>query len=123
MKHGLGQSFRIQIFLGPADDFSPASWPTDTSSVGRVSILGRLPETECAKCRVDTATGLMVSGTVSLTTAPLREIVGGDGTGQEGLEEEVVVLYFKEWLWWKVTMVDEEDAGEEMPAGRYPGWR
>lgn len=120
MKHGLGgQSFRVQIFLGPVDDTSPSSWPTSASSVGRVSILGRLPETECAKCRADTAAGLMVSGTVPLTMALLREIVEGEG-GLEGLGEDEVVPFLREELRWKVTMMMEE-GGEEMPACEVPG--
>lgn len=120
MKHSLGgQSFRVQIFLGPVDDTSPSSWPTSPSSVGRVSILGRLPETECAKCRADTAAGLMVSGTVSLTMALLRGIVEGD-KGLEGLGEEEVVPFLREELGWKVTMMMEE-GGEEMPACEVPG--
>lgn len=121
MKHGLaGQSFRVQIFLGPIDDSSPTSWPTSASSVGRVSILGRLPETECAKCRADTAAGLMVSGTVPLTMALLREIVEGGEAGLEGLGEEEVVPFLREQLGWKVTMMMEEGGGE-IPACEVPG--
>ena len=72
MKHGLGKSYRVQVFLGPMDDSDSSSWQDEFNSVGRVSVLGRLPDTQCAKCRADTAAGLMVRGTVPLTSALLR---------------------------------------------------
>ncbi len=81
--------------------------------MGRVSILGRAPETQCGKCRADTAEGLMVSGTVPLTSALLQDIVGGQ---IPSLEPEVVVPHLKENLKWKATLFN----GDETPLESIP---
>jgi tyrosinase len=66
---------------------------------------------------------LMVSGTVPLTSAVLRDVVGGgDGDGDGGggvtsLEAGDVVPYLREKLAWRVTLFD----GEERSAAEVPG--
>lgn len=115
-KHGLGQTFRLLVFLGPFDESDPGSWDTEFNCVGRVSVLGRSAETtHCAKCRVDGAAELMVSGTVPLTSALLQDIVEGHG-GLAGLRPEEVVPHLQARLKWKATLFDgtEKDV-EEVP--------
>ncbi|KAK3335847.1 tyrosinase precursor [Cercophora scortea] len=104
-KHGLGQSFRLLVFLG-AFNPDPESWDLEFNCVGRVSVLGRNHETKCSKCRVDTANGLMVSGTVPLTSALLQDIVAGQ---VPSLKPEDVVPYLRENLAWKVSLFSGEE--------------
>ncbi|KAK0624826.1 hypothetical protein B0T17DRAFT_531175 [Bombardia bombarda] len=114
LKHGLGQSFRLLVFLGPFDAEHPDAWDTEFNCVGRVSVLGRSPETTaCAKCRGDAAEGLMVSGTVPLTSALLQDIVAGQ---LGSLRPEEVVPYLREHLQWRVALFDgQERRVEEVP--------
>ncbi|KAK3393358.1 common central domain of tyrosinase-domain-containing protein [Podospora didyma] len=113
-KHGLGQSFRLLVFLGAFDETDPPSWDSEFNCVGRVSVLGRAPETQCGKCRHDTANGLMVSGTVPLTSALLQDIVN-EGV-LASLKPEDVVPHLRENLKWKVTLfTGEEKSLEEVP--------
>lgn len=114
-KHGLGQAFRIQVFLGDIDESDPDSWDTEFNAVGRVSVLGRSRETRCAKCRVDTASELMVSGTVPLTSALLQDIVGGETAS---LKPEDVVPYLTTNLRWKTRLFE---SGEEKNCVQVPG--
>ncbi|KAH6854085.1 hypothetical protein B0I37DRAFT_421388 [Chaetomium sp. MPI-CAGE-AT-0009] len=126
-KHGLGAPFRILVFLGPFDqEADPSSWDGAFNCVGRVSVLGRAggrsgngnggaAATRCARCRTHAARALMVSGTVPLTSAVLRDIVGGGGVAS--LEAGDVVPYLREKLAWRVTLFD----GEERSAAEVPG--
>ncbi|KAH8880045.1 tyrosinase-domain-containing protein [Thozetella sp. PMI_491] len=112
LKHGLGQSFRILVFLG---DFSPDSstWNSEPNCVGRVSILGRSPATACGKCQHDRNTNLVVSGTVPLTSALLQDIVEGR---LRSLEPADVVPYLRENLTVKATLFSgQERAVDEIP--------
>ncbi|KAK0657015.1 common central domain of tyrosinase-domain-containing protein [Cercophora newfieldiana] len=112
-KHGIGQSFRIQVFLGDIDESNPDGWDTEWNCVGRVSVLGRAPETQCGKCRMDNAEGLMVSGTVPLTSALLQDIVAGE---LANLEPAAVVPHLKKDLKWKAKLfTGEEKALDEIP--------
>ena len=108
----------MQVFLGPIDETSPSSWDTEWNSVGRVSVLGRSPETQCAKCQADTAEGLMVSGTVPLTSALLQDIVAGEMPSS--LDPDVVIPHLRDNLKWKVTMFF---TGEEWPVEQVPELR
>jgi len=113
MKHGIGQSFRVQVFLGDIDESNPDGWDDEWNCVGRVSVLGRAPETQCGKCRADNAEGLMVSGTVPLTSALLQDIVGGE---LASLEPADVVPHLQKHLRWKVKLfTGEEKRPEEIP--------
>lgn len=114
-KHGLGESFRLLVFLGavPAD---PQAWQLAPDVVGRVSVLGRRRTTPCAKCRRDGAGELMVSGTVPLTTALLRRHVGG--RGPQSLDAEHVVPYLRGQLAWRVSLFAD---GLEKDALDVPG--
>jgi len=104
-KHGLGQSYRVVVFLGDITD-DPADWDNEFNCVGRVSILGRSPDTQCGKCRVDNAHGLMVSGSVPLTSALLQDIVGGQISS---LKPEDVEPHLRDQLKWKVTLFTGEE--------------
>ncbi|KAK1757866.1 hypothetical protein QBC47DRAFT_319522 [Echria macrotheca] len=112
-KHGIGQSFRVQVFLGDIDESAPETWDTEWNSVGRVSVLGRAPETQCGKCVADTAEGLMVSGTVPLTSALLQDIVAHK---LASLEPKDVLPHLKADLRWKVRLfTGEERAVTDVP--------
>ncbi len=111
-KHGLGESFRVLVFLGDINP-DPATWDLEFNCVGRVSVLGREADTQCAKCRRDHAGGLVVSGTVPLTSALLRDIVAGR---LRSLDPTDVVPYLREHLKWKVTLF----SGEEKPVNEVP---
>ncbi|KAK3989908.1 hypothetical protein QBC44DRAFT_326311 [Cladorrhinum sp. PSN332] len=114
-KHGLGRAFRIQVFLGDIDESNPDSWDTEFNAVGRVSVLGRSRETQCAKCRIDTASELMVSGTVPLTSALLQDIVGGEVAS---LKPDDVVPHLTKNLKWKVRLFE---TGGEKDCREVPG--
>ncbi|KXX72895.1 Tyrosinase [Madurella mycetomatis] len=117
-KHGLGQPFRVIVFLGPFDESDPAGWDMEFNCVGRVSVLARGGETtQCAKCHVDAADELMVSGTVPLTSALLQDIMEDEDSGLTSLRPEEVVPYLREKLTWKVTLFD----GEERDVAAVPG--
>jgi tyrosinase len=104
-KHGIGQSFRVLVFLGDINP-DPKSWDLEYNCVGRVSVLGRSPETQCGKCKTDNANGLIVSGTVPLTSALLQDIVGGR---VHSLNAADVVPYLRDNLKWKVTLFTGEE--------------
>ncbi|KAK4167136.1 hypothetical protein QBC43DRAFT_8498 [Cladorrhinum sp. PSN259] len=114
-KHGLGEAFRIQVFLGDIDESNPDSWDTEFNAVGRVSVLGRSRETQCAKCHADAASELMVSGTVPLTSALLQDIVAGE---VGSLKPEDVVPHLTKNLKWKVRLFE---SGEEKDCTEVPG--
>jgi tyrosinase len=105
----------VLVFVGAFDETNAESWDTTPAAVGRVSILGRSPETKCGKCQNDIAGSLMVSGTVPLTSALLGDII--DGGRLSSLEPEDVVPYLKANLKWKVTLF----TGVEKNASEVPG--
>jgi tyrosinase len=113
VKHGLSQTFRVFVFLG---DFNPdpETWPLEENLVGRFTVLGRAPDTGCAKCKKDQDNELVVTGTVPLTTALLREIVAGR---LHNLRTEEVEPYLVRHLHWRVTLFD----GEEQERSEVPG--
>lgn len=113
VKHGLSQTFRVFVFLG---DFNPdpATWPFEENLVGRFTVLGRAPDTGCEKCKVDQEDKLVVTGTVPLTTALLKEIVAGR---LQGLGSEEVEPYLVRHLHWRVTLFN----GEEKDRSEVPG--
>jgi tyrosinase len=127
LKHGLDQTFRVMVFLGPlsapssssspssidATTTSPEDWDLDPNCVGRVSILGQ-SEIHCSKCRSDKDNALVVSGTVPLTTALLAHVVAGR---LASLEPADVVPYLRENLAWRVSVF----SGEEKDAAQVPG--
>ncbi|KAK4116618.1 Monophenol monooxygenase [Canariomyces notabilis] len=114
-KHGLNQSFRVLVFLGPFNESDPSTWDTEFNCVGRVSVLARsATETQCAKCRVDAAEELMVSGTVPLTSALLQDITEGEVAS---LKPDDVVPHLRAKLAWKVALFD----GEERDVLSVPG--
>ncbi|KAF2396866.1 Di-copper centre-containing protein [Trichodelitschia bisporula] len=106
-KHALNTTFRVFVFLGDFDP-NPETWPFEKNMVGRFAVLGRGEDTSCAKCRNDQQEELVVTGTVSLTTSLLGEMVGGD---LESLEPEVVVPYLQRQLHWRVQTI----TGDEVP--------
>jgi len=113
VKHGLSQTFRVLVFLGEFNP-DPMTWPLEPNLVGRFTVLGRAPDTECAKCRTDQENELVVTGTVPLTTALLGEIVAGR---LASLKTEDVEPYLAENLHWRVTMFN----GEEKDRDEVPG--
>ncbi|EGZ76806.1 tyrosinase precursor [Neurospora tetrasperma FGSC 2509] len=111
-KHGLGQSFRVIVFLGEFNP-DPETWDDEFNCVGRVSVLGRSAETQCGKCRKDNANGLIVSGTVPLTSALLQDIVGGE---LQSLKPEDVIPHLRANLKWKVALFNGDEYNlEEVP--------
>lgn len=112
LKHGLSQTFRVLVFLG---DFNPnpATWPLEANLVGRFTVLGRAPDTACAKCKADQEDELVVTGTVPLTMALLKEIVAGR---LPSLKAEDVEPYLVKNLHWRVTLFNgDEKARSEVP--------
>jgi tyrosinase len=112
-KHGLGQSFRVLIFLR---DFvsDPNAWDLEYNTVGRVTVLGRSPGTQCDKCQDDMTEEIIVSGTVPLTSALLQDIVAGH---LRSLEPTDVAPYLQKNLHWRVMTF----VGNEMPRDQVPG--
>lgn len=113
VKHGLSQTFRVLVFLGEFNP-DPKTWPLEHNLVGRFTVLGRAPNTECAKCKTDQENELVVTGTVPLTTALLGEIVAGR---LASLKTEDVEPYLAKNLHWRVTMFN----GEEKDRNEVPG--
>ncbi|KAK0734565.1 common central domain of tyrosinase-domain-containing protein [Lasiosphaeria miniovina] len=113
-KHGLGQPFRVLVFLGTfAAD--PDAWDGEFNCVGRVSVLGRNDTTtQCARCRADGAARLMVSGTVPLTSALLQDIAEGE---LADLTPASVVPHLQRQLQWRVALF----SGDEQQAADVPG--
>ncbi|KAK3938775.1 hypothetical protein QBC46DRAFT_389579 [Diplogelasinospora grovesii] len=112
-KHGLGQSFRVLVFLGDINP-DPDSWDLEYNCVGRVSVLGRSPDTQCGKCQTDMESQLMISGTVPLTSALLQDIQEGQ---LQSLKPEDVVPHLRDNLKWRVTLF----TGEERNVAEVPG--
>ncbi len=113
LKHGLGQTFRVLVFLGPINP-DPATWDLEYNCVGRVTVLGRSPRNKCGKCTTDAADGLQVTGTVPLTSALLQDIAAGK---LHSLDPATVVPYLAKNLEWRVTLFN----GDETPAAGVPG--
>jgi tyrosinase len=113
IKHGLNQTFRIIVFLG---DFNsdPETWPFEYNAVGRVTVLGRSPNSQCSKCETDRSADLVVTGTVPLTSALLQDIVAGR---LASLNPADVEPYLQKNLHWRVTQFD----GTEVPRDQVPG--
>jgi tyrosinase len=110
-KHILNQTYRVHIFLGP---FTPElkTWHTQDALVGTFVVLGKdQATTGCAKCKKDSDANLMITGTVPLTAALLKEYNAGN---LGGMGKENVLPYLKENLHWRVTLADgsEKDRGE-----------
>lgn len=112
-KHGLHQTFTVYLFLGDFNP-SPSTWPFEYNTVGRFTVLGRASTTACKKCADDAAEGLVVTGTVPLTSALLQDIVSG---GLGGLEVEEVVPHLVKDLHWRVVGFD----GVEILREQVPG--
>ena len=66
-----------------------------------MTVLGPGNGSQCGKCRVDTANGLMVSNTLPLTSALLQDISEGLLTGLEPVD---VVPHLRPNLKWNVTL-------------------
>lgn len=113
IKHGLGQTYRVIVFLGDISP-NPADWDLEFNTVGRVTILGRSPSTRCAKCQRDRDASLTVTGTVPLTSALLQDIAAHR---LSSLEPAEVVPYLRANLKWKVTLFN----GDEQPLDEVPG--
>jgi tyrosinase len=114
LKHGLDQTFRVLVFLGPVAESDPAEWDVDPNLVGRVSVLGQ-SSVHCAKCRSDKENALVVSGTVVLTGALLEKVVVEGGLAS--LDPAEVVPYLRSNLGWRVRVF----SGEEKDVGNVPG--
>jgi tyrosinase len=114
LKHGLGQTFRVIVFLG---DFSPSpsDWAgnAEYNTVGRVTMLGRNSDTQCGKCQEDQENDLMIAGAVPLTSALLQDIAAGK---LQSLEPKDVVPHLKTDLHWRVKLFD----GTEYPVDQVP---
>lgn len=113
LKHGLHQTFRVIVFLGEFNK-DPFSWHTEYNVVGRVTMLGRSPESECGRCHHDKARNLMATGSVPLTSALLQDIHAGK---LRSLEPDDVVPYLAQHLHWRVTIF----SGHEKTVSEVPG--
>ena len=113
IKHGLGQTYRVIVFLGDISP-NPADWDLEYNCVGRVTVLGRSPNSQCEKCERDRDASLTITGTVPLTSALLQDITAGR---LSSLEPAEVVPYLRENLKWRVTLFN----GDEQPVEEVPG--
>ena len=115
IKHGLGTTFRIIIFLG---DFSsdPANWAgnAEYNTVGRVTVFGRDSDTNCEKCRTHQAHSVMTTGTVPLTSALIQDIAAGR---LRNLEPADVIPHLQKNLHWRIKTFE----GVEHPRDQVPG--
>lgn len=113
VKHGLNQTFTVYIFLG---DFNsdPSTWPFEYNTVGRFTVLGRAADTPCAKCTDDAANGLVITGTVPLTSALLQDLVAEKIAS---LDAEEVVPHLVKNLHWRIVGFD----GTEVERVDVPG--
>ncbi|TAQ88827.1 hypothetical protein B7494_g2828 [Chlorociboria aeruginascens] len=113
-KHILSQTYRVHIFLGPFDPSTP-TWHTQDALVGTFVALGKNPHTTgCGKCKSDAEANVMVTGTIPLTSALLKEYKNGN---VGSLEKENVLAYLREHLHWRVTTAD----GNDHPREQIPG--
>ncbi|KUJ21549.1 Di-copper centre-containing protein [Mollisia scopiformis] len=118
-KHGLGESYRVHIFLG---DFNPdvTTWHTLDALAGIFMVFGRnttpgaASETGCGKCKQDAKAGVQISGIVSLTAQLLFEVKKGNCPSMNKAD---VIPYLTKNLHWRVTLHD----GSEHPREDVPG--
>ncbi len=113
LKHGLGPSFRVLVFLGEFNA-DPSSWDLEHNCVGRVSVLGRSTGTQCAKCQDDRVAGLDVSGTVPLTSALLQDIAEGR---LRSLDQADVVPHLRDNLKVRAALFTGQEAAVESVPG------
>lgn len=114
VKHSLGQTFRVMIFLGDFNS-NPETWPFEHSLVSRVTVLGRgNTNKNCDKCRADAAKDFVVTGTVSLTSALLQDIADGR---LASLDKEDVVPYLQKNLHWRVSLFDGSERARDQVDG------
>jgi tyrosinase len=113
VKHGLNQTFTVYVFLG---DFNsdPHAWPFEYNTVGRFTVLGRAADTPCGKCADDAADGLVITGTVPLTSALLQDIVAEKIGSLDGGE---VIPHLEKNLHWRIAGFD----GSEIQRVDVPG--
>lgn len=118
-KHGLGESYRVHIFLG---DFTPElkTWHTQDALVGTFIAFGKNTtagdegETGCGKCKKDAKRDVYITGTIPLTAQILGEVKKGNCPS---MEKENVLPYLTKNLHWRVTLAD----GSEYPREDVPG--
>ncbi|KUJ14577.1 tyrosinase precursor [Mollisia scopiformis] len=118
-KHGLGESYRVHIFLG---EFTPdlKSWHTQDALVGTFMAFGKNTtpgdeaETGCGKCKKDAKRDVYITGTVPLTAQIFSEVQKGNCPS---MDKENVLAYLTKNLHWRVTLAD----GSEYPRENVPG--
>jgi tyrosinase len=111
-KHALEQAYRVHIFLGEFDG-STSTWHTQDALVGTFVVLGKPQGTECGKCRKDKEREVMITGTIPLTSALLKEYNAGN---LGGMDKENVLPWLTKNLHWRITLADgTEKAREEVP--------
>ncbi|KAE8445423.1 hypothetical protein EG329_013436 [Mollisiaceae sp. DMI_Dod_QoI] len=118
-KHGLGESFRVHIFLG---DFTPQleTWHTQGALVGTFMAFGKNTtpgdedETGCGKCKKDATRDVYITGTVPLTAQIISEVNKGNCPS---MDKDNVLPYLTKNLHWRVTLAD----GTEYPREDVPG--
>ncbi|KAK3317933.1 hypothetical protein B0H66DRAFT_621379 [Apodospora peruviana] len=112
-KHALGEPYSVYVFLGdfPAD---ASQWDLNPTTTGSVFVFGQSTETKCDKCVDDMAENLLVTGTVSLTGALVKDVQDGK---LGSLEAADVVPYLTSQLHWRVAKTD----CTEVPRDQVPG--
>ena len=102
LKHGLGGSFSVHIFLGDFERDNPSSWPFDPNHVGTFTVLGDSADTGCEKCQRDQHSNLQVTGQIPLTIALAERYLARQ---LDDLTPNSVVPYLQKNLHWRVTLV------------------
>ncbi|KAH8653928.1 tyrosinase precursor [Tricladium varicosporioides] len=115
-KHVLAQTFRVHVFLGPFDS-ATNTWCTQDALVGAVTVFGKEAETTgCGKCKEDAEENVVITGTVPLTAALMKEYKKGS---LGALSKENVLPWLRENLHWRVTVADgTEQLRQEVPGLR-----
>ena len=102
LKHGLGGSFSVHIFLGDFQRDNPSSWPFDPNHVGSFTVLGDSADTGCGKCQQDHHSNLQITGQIPLTIALAERYLAHH---LNDLTPNSVVPYLQKNLHWRVTLV------------------
>jgi tyrosinase len=113
-KHILHQTFRVHIFLGDFDG-ATNTWHTQDALIGTFAVFGKDPSTTgCEKCKDDAEENVIVTGTVPLTSAIVKQYKQGN---IGSLDKENVLPWLTKNLHWRVTLADGTDKPREEVEG------
>ena len=115
-KHGVGEPYSVQVFLGQISSPDSREWALDANHVGTFTVLGDSQDIACEKCVVDQANKLQVTGQVPLTIALLERYLARE---IDGLTPEIVVPYLQKNLHWRVIVVSLECVSTQLSPRKF----